>query len=225
MDLEVTLTVQMQAPHSDFFCPLTAAVMLCKNHSFQFCTFLPGTLCYLWASFVELLWNLIVLVTGLDTVVNQVFVSVPCPQEIQALDVLHVHVIQREQTYNLLSTDLCAGACPMKDSMHGLCSLVSLCDCICTNSCCAMSSIMGKRTLYSVVSGLFPLCPSLINNLILSSSMLPVATASRPSAHSVAAYEYQHLASVSKGCKVKAISCLSSGLSPARNPSVTFWIF
>jgi len=80
VDLKVTLTVQMQAPHSEFLCPGVApAVMLCKNHNSHFCTVLLGTLCCLWAPSVELLQNLVVLVTSSDTVVSWVSIRLSCP--------------------------------------------------------------------------------------------------------------------------------------------------
>lgn len=67
MGLKVTLTLQMQAPHSDFWCLLAApAAILCENHNSVF-LFLLGTHCYLWASSVELLQTLMVLGTGLGT--------------------------------------------------------------------------------------------------------------------------------------------------------------
>lgn len=139
MDLKVTLTVQMQAPHSDFLRPSVApAVVPCKNHNSHFCTLLLGTLLL-----VGSLCGTAVKPHGPSEWLGHschlgLYKSLMSLLQDSGCRLLICHMFTSPQTYNLLSTDFCPSACQIKDNMYGLSGLLPSCNCICTNYCCAM---------------------------------------------------------------------------------------
>lgn len=183
MGLKVTLTLQMQAPHSDFWCLLAApAAILCENHNSVF-LFLLGTIatcglplwncCKPWWSW-GLAWAL-----GCQQSLCKSLASLLRDLRCRLL-VCHMFTFSRESRPTACWTQTFAQVLVRwKTRCMDLATwyLHVTVFVLTTVVPCSASWVLGNSKSYSVGSGFSSLCLSLTKDLTLSSSTFFTATA------------------------------------------------